>query len=292
MWRPFHNPSTAAKKPGIPGILGFLCEIAGHWLHFRERWFDAMSGGASVPFAALAVLATTPWGQQILPMWAQTAWAQNVFWAAAVVCAWIAAYRVWKPEREKVLGLEEKLKPRIDVIYDNNNQNCDGTTPFIGPQRQHGNLRYFRLRVINVGNVSIPNCTGILKEFINSKTGEKVESQTLVWATGPSGSASVTLVPDAPMYLQLCAINDDSNMFNVSTESGWPLRHEKMLNEHGEYLFKVTIGSDNTVWVSRWPRLVGPRTIWPAERPAPGGPLGRNTLGCVGRAPTDGHPVC
>src|SRR5882672_10062573 len=61
-----------------------------------------MSGGASIPFAALAVFLDNKW-------------AQVIFAATALCCAWFAAYRVWKPERQKVCDLQERLAPKIVI---------------------------------------------------------------------------------------------------------------------------------------------------------------------------------
>jgi hypothetical protein len=65
-------------------------------LAFRKHWFAAMSGGASIPFTALAVFVDNKW-------------AQLVFACCALTCAWFAAYRVWKPERQRVLGMSQFL---------------------------------------------------------------------------------------------------------------------------------------------------------------------------------------
>lgn len=64
----------------------------------------------------------------------------------------------------------------------------------------------------------------------------------------------VTLIPDIPMFLQLCAI-DDNNKLNITTVDGWPFRYENMFDAPGEYLFKVSIGSDATIWKSYQTKL-------------------------------------
>jgi hypothetical protein len=187
MW-PFRKQgqSLTEKKPGVRG---FLRELGGHWLHFRERWWDAMSGGASVPFAALAVLATTPWGQDALPLWAQTAWAQNVFWAAAVVCAWIAAYRVWKPERNRVIeltsevaGLTEKLtRADLGVTFDPEHE--DGGR---FPGRSRSDFVHLRAVVTNLSaSRSLHQCFGVfnhIERVDKSEDSAFVERTIVTWA--------------------------------------------------------------------------------------------------------------
>jgi hypothetical protein len=74
-------------------------------LSFREHWFAAMSGGASVPFVIAAVYVDNKYGQALLAI-------------CALVCAAFASYRVWKPERFRVRELEERLAPKIKVSLD------------------------------------------------------------------------------------------------------------------------------------------------------------------------------
>jgi hypothetical protein len=66
-------------------------------LAFREKWFAALSGSASVPFYFLAIFL-------------DNAYAKVIAGVMAFVCSWFAAYRVWKAEREKVIELEQALK--------------------------------------------------------------------------------------------------------------------------------------------------------------------------------------
>jgi hypothetical protein len=63
---------------------------------FRGQWFAAMSGGFSVPFAALAVFLDNKYQQVI-------------FGCLAFAAIWYAAYTIWRIEREKVLKLEERV---------------------------------------------------------------------------------------------------------------------------------------------------------------------------------------
>ena len=65
-------------------------------LAFRRETFGAMSGGVSVPFAALAVFL-------------DNAYAQAIFAAMAFTAVWFAAYRVWKAERERTIVAENQI---------------------------------------------------------------------------------------------------------------------------------------------------------------------------------------
>lgn len=53
---------------------------------FRNHWFDAMSGGASVPFTIAAVFVEQTYQKILLA-------------SAAILCFGVAAYRVWSAER-------------------------------------------------------------------------------------------------------------------------------------------------------------------------------------------------
>lgn len=54
-------------------------------------WLARMSGPLSVPAAALA-------------LWVSGDAAKTSFGLTAFICLWVTAYRVWKPEHDKVIG--------------------------------------------------------------------------------------------------------------------------------------------------------------------------------------------
>jgi hypothetical protein len=86
--------------PSKPSLWEFV-------LALREQWFAAMSGGASVPFAALAV-------------WVDNRYAQLIFAAMAFSCVWLSAFRVWRVERVRVNSLERTrgTQTLLDEIAD------------------------------------------------------------------------------------------------------------------------------------------------------------------------------
>jgi hypothetical protein len=81
-----------------PNPFAFVCA-------FRKHLFAVMSGGASVPFVALAA-------------YSESKWEQVSFVVLAVMSCWITAYQLWKIEREKVCSLQERLSPKIGVSLD------------------------------------------------------------------------------------------------------------------------------------------------------------------------------
>jgi hypothetical protein len=74
---------------------------------FGGRWFVAMSGPATVPFAIVA-------------LFVESTWAKTLFVLLAVMCAGFASYWVWHDERQRAIRLagqlstlESRLAPSI-----------------------------------------------------------------------------------------------------------------------------------------------------------------------------------
>jgi hypothetical protein len=79
-----------------PSIWAFIAAFRGHW-------FAAMSGGFSVPFAFASALAGDKYVQSVLLV-------------LAFCGAWVAAYRIWKVERERALGRNKRKQQLLDDI--------------------------------------------------------------------------------------------------------------------------------------------------------------------------------
>jgi hypothetical protein len=125
---------------------------AGFWdfvFSFRKRWFAAMSGGASVPFTALAVFLDNKW-------------AQVLFAFCALTGAGFASYRLWRPERERVIELEEQLRPKLAVSF---HPEAEGLvqTPVMVPQQAPGShtgrASYIRIRVEASSETTVTACS-------------------------------------------------------------------------------------------------------------------------------------
>jgi hypothetical protein len=100
---------------------------------FRAHWLAAMSGGLSVPFA-------------LVTAFVDNAPAKILFGALAFIGTWFAAYKIWSQERERIIKLEEELRPKIKIlgIYEQfNSSNAE---------------RVFGLEVKNDSGAEIPNC--------------------------------------------------------------------------------------------------------------------------------------
>jgi hypothetical protein len=218
-------------------------------LAFREHWFAAMSGGASVPFTVLAVFVDAKW-------------AQLIFAGCALICAWFAAYRVWKPERQKVCDLEERLRPKLRVRFDKAVPDCMPIVTFMHPDGVQTKGRCFRLQVMSDSDSKLYDCMGWLAELRNLKTQQVVQSVRLLWAGVPTAAAAVDLVKGVPRYVEMC-VATDADQITVTTEGGgvWPIDAMHIFDKPGEYLFRIVIEARDTVatsitrklnWTGNW----------------------------------------
>jgi hypothetical protein len=66
-------------------------------------WLARMSGPLSVPAAAIA-------------LWAPSDAAKILFGLTAFICLWVTAYRVWKPEHDKVVERDQRKRQLLDDI--------------------------------------------------------------------------------------------------------------------------------------------------------------------------------
>jgi hypothetical protein len=101
---------------------------------FRAHWLAAMSGGFSVPFTALAVVAGDKYQQAI-------------FGALAFAAFWFAAFRVWKVEHDKVLQFEQTVDPvktREIEATENHAEELRRHTAELEAQRQSKRMDRFR----------------------------------------------------------------------------------------------------------------------------------------------------
>jgi len=66
-------------------------------------WLARMSGPLSVPAAGAA-------------LWVSNDFAKTAFGLTAFVCLWVTAYRVWKPEHDKVVERDRTKRQLLDDI--------------------------------------------------------------------------------------------------------------------------------------------------------------------------------
>jgi hypothetical protein len=112
-----------------------------------------MSGGASVPFTALAVFL-------------DNALAQSVFGLCALTCVWFAAYRVWKPERDRVCDLEARLTPNIKM-----DEGCVREYPTEGPRS-----KWVQVGIASITDAPLIDCETLLTSVDRIGQNGKLET--------------------------------------------------------------------------------------------------------------------
>jgi hypothetical protein len=134
-------------------------------LAFREELFAAMSGGASVPFTIAAVYVDNKYAQALLAL-------------CALTCAWFAAFRLWRPERQKVRDYEKRLMPKISVFLD---PVCNGvrvveTSKSDDPLSRGSDSKWIQFLVRSVTDAPLVGCEARLLTAERLKSKEGTES--------------------------------------------------------------------------------------------------------------------
>lgn len=198
---------------------------------FGAKWFALMSGGASVPFA-IAALVLEGW-QSILTG------------VLACICAFTGAYLVWRPERQKVVELTERLRRKIRCNFDPQSAACIAPTTFTNGVP----VRYFRLRVEcdAVGYVS--SCMGrLLAIKHNGTTIFDSEPMRLTFAPATSvDTLAKDLRDQVPEYLDVlftCANGIVPTTYNFMVPTS--VDFQQLLSALGVYTFVIVITSPDT----------------------------------------------
>jgi len=127
----------ADRKEGL-GFRTFL-------LSYTDRWLTLMSGAPSVPLTIAAIFIESVWAKIGLAM-------------LAVFCLGLASFLVWRQERERALGLEQRLKPKFTFGFVKSDTLCDVNTHF--PDKEE--VRFLRLRGETLTRSEVVNCSGRL----------------------------------------------------------------------------------------------------------------------------------
>ena len=221
------------------GIKDFALAVLG------DYW-ARMSGPASVPAAVLA-------------LWLSNDAAKIGFALTGFFCAWITAYRVWKPEREKNLAVAESIerRARLQLSFDMNDPGCvrrnttvsvpvtvrvrdrpDLTEQVLG----QANCDWYRIR-IDAENGNLPGCQAHLMSVARGGSpllSGEVPPLPIVHAI--NGTKTVhSRVPD---YIDLLAIFDNTSVdFCVSAERRSSSIRWNMFDLAGEYRIIVAVTS-------------------------------------------------
>ena len=101
----------------VPAMAGAIAPTL--WVYVRAffaNWLRVMSGGASVAFAVGTALTSNVYAQLTLALF-------------ALLCGLYATYQIWKPDRQRVCELEEKLKHKIRLRFAERQQKSGWSTP-------------------------------------------------------------------------------------------------------------------------------------------------------------------
>lgn len=213
---------------------------------FRTHWFAAMSGGFSVPFTALSVIVDNKW-------------TQFIFAFLAFSAVWVAAYRIWKPERERVLDLEERARPRLKCSFNANDLGCKRPNVSLGTQDGAVRCDWYRLKVETASNVPVSGCQGRLVEILRAGnpvfSGEKI---TLPFAYGSEPDATAkTIHPGVAEHLDFLAVTYDNRiLLTAHGQLSGSINWNDIFSLPGDYLLRIVIVSPNAdscpvdVWLS------------------------------------------
>jgi hypothetical protein len=72
---------------------------------FTSRWLISMSGGASVPLALATFFVPETWQKVLTGL-------------VALACLAASSYFVWRKERLLVKSLQERLRPKLEFVFE------------------------------------------------------------------------------------------------------------------------------------------------------------------------------
>lgn len=171
------------------------------------RWFTAMSGPLSVPTAIAALFVPNEIAKLLLGL-------------TAIACLVFTGYWIWKTEREKVIELQERLSPKLQLTFDKSIPGCmevGGMPP----------KRVLTVRLLPTTVSRVENCRGQLCRISESVDGEHwsltnyVDALDLRWTHRKSDTewTPMRIVKDVQQTLDVFAIGEKENVLYPSTLS-------------------------------------------------------------------------
>lgn len=185
-----------------------------------KGWFKGMSGPAAVPLTIIGCLTSTPWLKVIL-------------FLTAITCVVFASYQAWRVEREQVIVLEEKQRPKLKVEAKDYLDDLTGEGPLIVLAIQSSCMQ------------PLLNCRGRVTSIEKDGRGTFGPSNLpLHFVSILKNQESVDLAPGAMEYLKvlLVGITDDLSL----CASTGQLRKHSVFPTQGEYFITILISADNT----------------------------------------------
>jgi hypothetical protein len=193
---------------------------------FWPNYFALMSGGWSVPAAIAAFFVTN-----------ETA--RNWLWATAGVCAVLAAYLVWKPERKKVIGFRERLTPRIHVFLEAPHKGVQGF-----PLTDGSLSKYIQFTVTPCTESPLVDCEAWLTSVVRINadgTTQSLAEEHVHWQWSNCPTPKVTINVGINQRANMFWVNDKSeDTLTVDARPG----HVRLLTEiqtKGDYRIGVSV---------------------------------------------------
>jgi hypothetical protein len=208
-------------------------------LAFREHLFAALSGGASVPFSVAAAYFENTAARIVLP-------------ACALTCVWFAAYRVWKPEREKVCELQHMLSPKIDIFLDPTNNGVRVVETSINPNPlvRGPDSKWVQFSVKSMTDAPLVGCEARLLAAERLKVGggtESISDEPIFcrWSnTDETRNTRMTIPPGVSQPANILSISQGQATLQPETAPYMKPRFLREIQKAGQYRLKVVVSAE------------------------------------------------
>jgi hypothetical protein len=205
-----------------------------------SEWATRITGSFSAVLVALslginiagALGSTIPAGSVI----------QLATWILAMFCGGYATFSVWYRERYIREKLENRLTPKLNVIYDPKIPSCRALVEFRGPFGQYAvQAICFRLEISGIGPSTVHDCEGHLIEVFYEGENAELAPINLTWTGPANGITKIDIIENVKCYLDILNINEYNDISPCC--QSWPHNRQDFFKRRGNYIFKVVISA-------------------------------------------------
>jgi hypothetical protein len=237
-------------------------------LLIRDYWAPLMSGGFSVPFAALAVFADSKFGQ--------------IIWGAMAVSAGLfSGYLVWAKEHAEVRRLNEVLRPRLklSLIDERDPHKPEDMANLPGQEPGTHPGHFIHLWPQNLSPFPLRNGTVQLRSIERDESGQwktagsHINGQPLRWASASPEDRFVPrdLIPGARQLVDLFNVGERDQMLKLNVREVYP----SPFFEKGIYRIRALVSAEGAPteqcsviveWTGNWRNFnVYPGSKWEGD---------------------------
>jgi hypothetical protein len=225
---------------------------------FWPNWFAMMSGGPSVPAAIIAYYVDNPWAKVAL-------------WATAFGCLILAAYLVWRAERQKAMRLAEQVTPKFKLSFDQEKRGIVPAVlviPWVGATTTRAS--YIRICVTATSARIVKDCHG----FIVMLEKRMSENETFLHVPLPQSVPLVRekfeVVPRIPSHIDFMIAAENGKFMPVPGVIPWPNVVQNAFDDHATYRFTIVVNGDGVSeepicveidWRGQWDKIVARQII-------------------------------